>query len=118
MMYDDMYNVKFGQDTLYESLPFNPLKQIRVSCTIFKVTSFVDFGPYLKPLNPLEKYVRQLEEQLMDIVRNPDYKFIKQKLYTVIYRIPTHGCWSVRSHKIMLSILYYVYANSSRNLMP
>ena len=44
-----------------------PLLQIRVSHAMFKVTSFVDFGPYLKSLNSFKKYIEWLE-QLSDIV--------------------------------------------------
>ena len=52
-VHEDIKNVKYRQkDTLYEPV-FKPLKQIRVSCTLFKVTGFIDFGPYLKSFNSL-----------------------------------------------------------------
>ena len=43
MMHGDVYNVKYRQtDTLYEPVLFEHLKQIRVSYTTIKVTSFID----------------------------------------------------------------------------
>ena len=40
MVHDDMYNIKCRQpDSLYEPALFEPLKQIGVNHTIFKVTS-------------------------------------------------------------------------------
>ena len=45
MGHDHMYNVKIRQlDTLYEPTLFEPHKQIRISCTIFKMTSFLTLG--------------------------------------------------------------------------
>ena len=44
MVHNDMYNVKYRQtDTLYEPVL---LKQIRVSCAVFKVTSSVDWAVF------------------------------------------------------------------------
>ena len=81
MVYDDMYNVKYRQpDTLYEPIILEPFKQIRVSCIMFKVTRFVYFWPYLKSFSTLKRYVRKLEEQLTDIVKDPNNKFIEQKI--------------------------------------
>ena len=52
---DDIYNVKYSQtDSLYEPVLFEHLKQLRVSYTMFKVTSFIDFGLYLESFNSLE----------------------------------------------------------------
>ena len=42
-VHDDMYNGKYREpDTLYETVLFETLKQFRVSCAKFKVTSFID----------------------------------------------------------------------------
>ena len=72
-----MYNVKYRQtDNLYEPVLFQPLETSRVSCTVFKVGSFLDFRPHLELLKYLENYIRQLE-QLMDVVRNPNYKLME-----------------------------------------
>ena len=54
-VHDNTYNVKQRQpDTLYEPVMFEAIRQIRVSCAMFKVTSYVDFEPYLKSLNVLK----------------------------------------------------------------
>ena len=75
VMPDDMHNVKYRQlDTFYGPILFKPLEQITVDHPMFKVISFVEFGPYLKSLSP----IRRLEEQLSDIVANPSYKFMEQ----------------------------------------
>ena len=87
MVHDDMYNVKCRQmDTLYESLLFEPFKQIRISHAMFKMTSFIDFGPYFKSFLSLEKYVEQEKGQLTNIVKNSNHIFMEQNLYMVIDR--------------------------------
>ena len=54
-VHDDMYNAKYRQpDHLYEPVLFEPLNQFRVSHTMFKVMSYVDFGLYLKSFCSLE----------------------------------------------------------------
>ena len=59
MLHDDMYNVKNRQtDILYELVLF---EQIRVSFTFFRVTSFIDFVPYLESFNFLKKYIEKLK---------------------------------------------------------
>ena len=58
MVYDDMYNMEYRQsDTLHMPVLFEPLKQIRVSHAMFKATSFVEFGPYLRSFFSLERYI-------------------------------------------------------------
>ena len=58
-VHDNMDSVKYKQhDTLYEPVLFATLKQIQVSHAMFKVTSFDDFGQYLKSFSYLEWYVR------------------------------------------------------------
>ena len=53
-----MYNVKYRHpDNLYEPLLFEVLKKIKVSHTMFKVTSYIEFGPYLKSFSAQERYV-------------------------------------------------------------
>ena len=47
-------------NTLNEPILFAPLKQIRVSHTLFKVTSFTDFVPHLESFNSLEKYIQMI----------------------------------------------------------
>ena len=59
--------------------------QIRASCAMFKVKIF-NFEPYLESIYFLEKYIGWLEKQLMDIVRNPDHRVIKQNLSAVMVR--------------------------------
>ena len=49
---------------------------------MFTVTSFVDFGPYLKSFSSLERYIRQLEEDGHN--ENPTHKFMEQNLSMVI----------------------------------
>ena len=62
-VHDDMYNVKYQRpDTLHELVLFAPIKQIRVHHPMFKVTSFVDFGPYLKSFDSLDDYIYQLRD--------------------------------------------------------
>ena len=69
-VHDDMYNVKYRQhDTVYQPMFFEPLKQTKVSHSMFKVTSFVDFGPYLKSLSSLVRYTKGLKEQLTNIMK-------------------------------------------------
>ena len=55
---------------------------------MFKVTSFVDFGPYLKSFNSLEGYIKWLEEQLIDTVIIPSHKFMEGNLSKVIKQTP------------------------------
>ena len=58
-VHDDMYDIKYRQtDTLYETVLFKSLKHIRVSCAMFKVTSFIYFALYSKLFDYLEKYIR------------------------------------------------------------
>ena len=74
-VHDDMYTLKYRQpDNLYETVLFEPLKQIRVSHAMFKVTSFVDFRTYLMSFNCLEGCFKQLEKHLTDIITNPTDK--------------------------------------------
>ena len=69
-----MYNVKYRwPDTQYESTLFEPLKQIRISYAMFKVNSVVSMGPNLKSFGSLEGYIKCLEAQLTNIVRNPGH---------------------------------------------
>ena len=54
-----MYNMKYRQpDTSYEPMLLESLRQIRVSLTMFEVTSFIDSGPCLKSFSSLERYIR------------------------------------------------------------
>ena len=50
------------------------------------MTGFIDFKQYLESFNSSEKYIRWLEEQLMDTVRNPNQEFMEQNLSTVTDR--------------------------------
>ena len=60
MVHDLMHNVQYRQmDTLYEPVLFKPLKEIRVSWTMFKVTSFIDLVQYIESFLFLEKYIEQ-----------------------------------------------------------
>ena len=80
-VHNDMYNVKYRQpDTLYGPILFKQLKQIKVSCTMFEVTSFIDCGPNLKSFSSLKRYIKWLEEQLTDIITNPSHKIVKRTL--------------------------------------
>ena len=54
----------------------------------------------------------------MDIVKNPNHKFMEQNLSVVIERILPIGFGMSDHIKVYLSISFYVYANSSRNLIP
>ena len=48
-MHGDMYTAKYRQpDAFYEPVLFQTYKKIKASHAMFKVTGFVDFGPYLK----------------------------------------------------------------------
>ena len=63
--------MKYRQlDNLYEPDLFQTLKQIQVSHVMFKLMRFVDFGLHLTSFHFLERYIRQLEVQLADIVQN------------------------------------------------
>ena len=111
MVHGSMYNVKYRQpDTSYKPV-FEPLKQIQAIHSKFKVTGFVDLGLHLKSLYSLEKYIKQLEEQMMDIVRNPHHKFMEQNISTVIDRTPPLGV-GVSAYQSALPISCYVYVNS------
>ena len=59
---------------------FEPITQTRVSHAMFKVTSFVDFRPYLKSFDCLEDYIYQLSGQLTDVVTNPGHKYMEDGL--------------------------------------
>ena len=56
---------------------------------MFKMTSFVDFGLYLKAFNSLRTIYWTLGGPTEDTVRNP--KFMEQNLSTVIDRTPPLG---------------------------
>ena len=45
--YDPENKASIDSLTLYISVLFEPHKQIGVSCAMFKVTSFINFVPYL-----------------------------------------------------------------------
>ena len=92
MAHDAMYNVKYKQPhTLYESVSSEALKQIRYSCVMFEVITFVAFGLYLKSFHSLERHIRELWEMLIDIERNLDHKFMEQNLSTFIDQIKPLG---------------------------
>ena len=56
MVHDDTYNVKYRHpNILYESVLFEPLQQIRISHAMFRLTSYTDFGPYIKVFLLLRK---------------------------------------------------------------
>ena len=87
MVHDYMYDIRYRvPDTLNEPILFEFLRWIQVSCAMFKMTSFVNFRPYLKSFNSIEKYIRWLEDQMTDIARNLNYKFMEQNLSMVINR--------------------------------
>ena len=88
-VYGYMHNVKYKQPhTLHEPVFFKPIRQIIVHNAMFKVTSFVDHGPYLKLFNPLENHINYLKEKLNNIVTNPSHKFMKSDLSKVIDQVP------------------------------
>ena len=44
-----MYNVKYRQpNTLHEPVLFEPVREVRVSCAMFKATSLIDSGTLFK----------------------------------------------------------------------
>ena len=58
MVQYDMYNTKYRlMDNFYGPVSFGPLKQIRTSHAMLKVTSFIDFGSYIKSFISLEKNI-------------------------------------------------------------
>ena len=70
---------------MHEPVLIKPLKQISVSQALFKVTSFIDLGPYLESLNSFKKYIEWLKKPLRDIVRNPNYRFLEQNSSIAIH---------------------------------
>ena len=67
---------------------FEPLEQIRVRHAMYKVTSFVDLGPYVKSFSSIARYIRWLKNLLIDIVTNPSHKLMEQSLSMVIHQMP------------------------------
>ena len=48
-----MYDVQHCHlDTLQEPVLFEPIRNVRVNCAIFKLTNFVDMGHTFYPLRP------------------------------------------------------------------
>ena len=85
---DDMYNDKYRQfDALDELVLLKPNRQIRVDHSMSKVTSFVDFRPYLKSFSSWKNYISQLKEQLSNMVSNPTHKFRESDLSKVIDQV-------------------------------
>ena len=71
-VHDEINNVKYRQpDTLHEPVLSESLKQIRVSHFMFRVNCCIDFRPYLKSFNSLERYIRWLQAQLGESSNKP-----------------------------------------------
>ena len=88
-LHDSMYNMKYRQtDTFYEPVLFDILKQIRADCAMFRVISFIDFGPYLESFTSLKCMLAVLENQQVDIVKNPSHKIMEHNLTMVIHVLP------------------------------
>ena len=62
----DRLNDKMKDHLLFED------RQIRVSCAKFKVTCFIDFGPFLNSFESLENYTIQLVKQLANLEYNDE----------------------------------------------
>ena len=63
----------------------------RVSHALFKITSFVDSGPYLKSFDSLEEFIYQLRSYLTDMVMNPRHQFMEDDLLKVTDQVPSQG---------------------------
>ena len=53
------------------------VRQIEVSHAMFKVTSFVDFGPHLKSFDVAEQYIYHLRDQQTVVVTIPRHTFME-----------------------------------------
>ena len=73
--------------TLYMSICYLNL----LHHAMFKVTSFIGFGLYLKSSSFIERYIRWWEEQLTNILTNPNHKFIEHDVSNRINWTPFLG---------------------------
>ena len=104
-------------NTLYEPVICEHLKEIRVSHAMFKVTSCVGFGPYLKSFNSLERYVRWLEEQIIDQVKNPNHMCMEQSLSMVTDLTLPLGVGVSAHIKVHFNLILCFYKPSKRFYM-
>ena len=72
---------------MHEPVLFEPVRKIRVSCAMFKVTSFVGLRPYFNHLN-LDNYIIQLKDQLTNIVTNSENNLTENDLSKVTDEVP------------------------------
>ena len=78
-------------DILHELVLFIPIRQIKGSHAMFKVTSFVYVWPYLQLFDSLEGNIHQLRVPLMDVMTNPRHKCMEADLSNVTDWVPLWG---------------------------
>ena len=58
---------------------FEPIKYIKLSRSTYKVTSFLDFTPYIRTFNSFENYLNSLTEDLNDYDKVGALKYLQEK---------------------------------------
>ena len=50
---------------------FEPLQNVQASCSTYKVTSFIDFTPYLEYFQQFERYLEAFKSSINDFENDP-----------------------------------------------
>ena len=50
---------------------FEPLQNVQTSCSTYKVTSFIDFTPYLEYFQQFERYLEAFKSSINDLENDP-----------------------------------------------
>ena len=58
---------------------FEPIKQIKLSRSTYKVMSFLDFSPYIKTFESFEKYLESLTRDVEDYDKAGALKYLQEK---------------------------------------
>ena len=58
---------------------FEPIKYIKLSRSTYKVTSFLDFTPYIRTFNSFENYLNSLTEDLNDYNKVGALKYLQER---------------------------------------
>ena len=56
------------------SVIFEPLQNVQTSCSTYKVTSFIDFTPYLEYFEQFERYLEAFKASIKAFENNPIFQ--------------------------------------------
>ena len=61
---EQLYNIHNFRSVKAEPVIFEPIKRIRLSRSTYKITSFINFEPYLQSFRNYAKYLRQFRRDI------------------------------------------------------